>query len=79
MYAHRHAMQKKLGRPLLPTEVVHHIDFDRENNDLSNLKLYASQALHRELGHGGEPVFPGDKGGYLSEACASITKYMHLG
>ena len=34
---HRWAMQVKLGRPLKPTEIVHHIDHNKWNNDPDNL------------------------------------------
>jgi len=36
---HRINMARKLGRPLLPTETVHHRDRDRQNNDPDNLQL----------------------------------------
>lgn len=32
-------MEEKLGRKLEPYEIVHHIDEDRENNNINNLKL----------------------------------------
>jgi hypothetical protein len=43
---HRLVMEKHLGRYLLPTEVVHHEDGDVRNNDLGNLRLFASQTEH---------------------------------
>lgn len=36
---HRYVMMCALGRPLLATETVHHVDGDRQNNDLENLEL----------------------------------------
>lgn len=51
---HRMRMQDKLGRDLLPGEVVHHIDGDVYNNSPSNLMVFASHddhlAHHRETG-----------------------------
>lgn len=39
-------MEKYLGRPLDKNEVVHHIDCNRENNDLSNLFVFGSSSMH---------------------------------
>ena len=36
---HRMIMEKHLNRPLSSDEVVHHIDGNKQNNDISNLKL----------------------------------------
>lgn len=43
---HRLLMAELLGRPLLPAEVVHHVDGNPENNDLSNLMMFGSNADH---------------------------------
>lgn len=43
---HREIAAKKLGRPLLPEEVVHHIDGDKRNNDPRNLRVCRTQAEH---------------------------------
>lgn len=43
---HRIEMHKKLGRPLGPDEVVHHIDGDVQNNEPSNLDVYPTNADH---------------------------------
>jgi transposase len=37
---HRLVMARKLGRPLLPKETVHHIDGKRNNNSPDNLQLH---------------------------------------
>ena len=40
---HRVVMEQELGRKLYSDEVVHHIDHDRSNNDISNLQLMSRQ------------------------------------
>lgn len=37
---HRWVMAKHLGRPLLAWELVDHMDGDKQNNDISNLRIY---------------------------------------
>lgn len=43
---HRLAVASVLERPLRPEEVVHHIDGDPNNNALSNLMMFGSNADH---------------------------------
>lgn len=45
---HRHVMQLHLGRKLYSHEVVHHIDGNKLNNDISNLelKLFGEHSTH---------------------------------
>ena len=43
---HRLVMEQKLGRYLLPTEVVDHIDGDTRNNAPENLRVFQSNAEH---------------------------------
>jgi hypothetical protein len=50
---HRLLMEEKIGRPLKEDEVVHHIDGNRDNNNIENLMLM-SKAKHFSLHNRGE-------------------------
>lgn len=43
---HRLVAEQKLGRYLLPEEVVHHIDETPSNNAPENLRVFSSNAEH---------------------------------
>jgi HNH endonuclease len=67
-------MEEEIGRPLGKGELVHHIDGDRQNNDLNNLWLSDNtghKAAHQSLQHlgylavrSGEVVFDSTAGKY---------------
>ena len=44
---HRLVMARRIGRALLRTEVVDHIDHNPRNNHQSNLLLYPSNGDHK--------------------------------
>jgi hypothetical protein len=49
---HRVVMEQHIGRPLLKTEVVHHVDRNPSNNHIDNLELFSSHEEHLRIAHG---------------------------
>ena len=45
---HRLVVERAIGRELLSSEIVHHIDGNKQNNDLSNLEVM-SRSKHTTL------------------------------
>lgn len=62
MLEHRLVMERTLGRPLEPTEVVDHIDGLTLHNDPSNLRVFASNGDHLHETLTGRPRRWSDKG-----------------
>jgi len=46
IFEHRLVMEKKLGRYLTKDEAIHHIDFDKTNNNINNLHLFPNKSKH---------------------------------
>lgn len=46
VHTHRIVAARKIGRKLLPGEVVHHIDGNKRNNHPENLMVFRTQAEH---------------------------------
>jgi len=54
---HRIIFEKYLGRELLDTEVVHHEDEIKDNNDIENLILFNNTGDHRKWHGGNKTIF----------------------
>lgn len=54
MYEHRVVAEQKLGRSLNSEEVVHHLNHKRNDNDVDNLIIFASDADHKRFHACGE-------------------------
>lgn len=57
-FVHRSVMEQTLGRDLLPTEVVDHIDGCTLNNRPENLRVFPSNAAHLAATRKGLEVYP---------------------
>lgn len=51
VYVHRLAVERVLGRELLSTETVHHINGNPSDNRLDNLIVFSSQSAHMYFHH----------------------------
>jgi hypothetical protein len=46
---HRWIVEKNIGQKLKSSEVVHHRDGNKLNNDFNNLEVFSSQDVHHSL------------------------------
>lgn len=68
-YEHRVVMERKLGRRLLPSEIVHHIDENKLNNAPDNLEIKKSVAEHRHHHSKNNSRAPGEPNTIVECAC----------
>ena len=67
-------MEKHLGRILLLTEIVHHIDGDKQNNKMENLMLFKDGKAHFGFAHSGKYSKNYAKGKNICIDCGNLTK-----
>lgn len=48
VYTHRAVVERSIGRKLKSSEIVHHIDCDKNNNDIRNLFVFKTRSAHRK-------------------------------
>ena len=49
VYEHRYVAEQMLGRELTESEIVHHLDCNKKNNDPSNLVVLVDKSSHMKL------------------------------
>lgn len=59
VYEHRLIMENEIGRYLLPSERVHHINHDKQDNRIENLQLFKSHSEHLREEWANNPHYKG--------------------
>lgn len=84
-YEHRLVAAKKIGRMLLPNEIVHHSDRQKMNNSPDNIIVepsIAAHKLHHRKLHGKIRRLPGEENPEITCACGcgeKLLKYDNVG
>lgn len=74
VYEHILVAERKIGRALKPTEVVHHIDSNRSNNSEENLVVFKTTADHIRH-HSTGYIEPVGDGSYISPLRKLVCEY----
>lgn len=79
-YEHRVVAETKLGRRLLPGELVHHLDGCKTNNDPDNLEVHASIAEHsvHHRTHDKGLRMPGESNDMVECACGCGAEFLRF-
>lgn len=58
VYTHRAVVERSLGRSLKSSEIVHHIDWNKDNNAIGNLYVFKTRSTHRKTHCSFEQIVP---------------------
>jgi hypothetical protein len=58
VFEHRDNMEKHIGRKLGSSEIVHHVDLDKGNNEIDNLHVFPGRSEHRKAHYSIELLIP---------------------